>query len=150
MPITSPFALNRAPPELPGLIAASAWISWRSGRPLPDRLRPDAADDALSHAAFELERVADGDDELADPDLVGVAERRRHQLVGRDVGPDDGEVVARVRAHDSSARRGAVRQDDVQHVEAVDHVVVREDVAVLVDDDAGADAAGIGAAVAAR
>ena len=34
MPITAPAALISGPPELPGLIAASVWITWSIEKPL--------------------------------------------------------------------------------------------------------------------
>ena len=81
---------------------------------------PERAHDAGRHAAGEPERVADRDDELADAEPIGVAERGRGQAAaGR---ADDGEVRQRVAADDVEAELGAVderrgparrRRDDV-------------------------------------
>jgi hypothetical protein len=42
-PITRPRASTKGPPELPGLSAASVWITWSISRPLRERIvRPRA------------------------------------------------------------------------------------------------------------
>ena len=70
MPMTSPAALTRAPPELPELMAASVWI-----RPSSDPVsvamdRSSGGHDALGdgEAAFEGEGVADRDGVVTDRD----------------------------------------------------------------------------------
>ena len=75
------------PPELPGLIAASVWIAGKTVAGSVERLalRRDRtvqrADDAGGDGALETERRTDGDDLLADGQVVGVAERRRGEVV---------------------------------------------------------------------
>ena len=80
---------------------------------------PEGADDAGGHAAGEPERVADRDDELADAEPVGVAERRGGKAaagrpddreVGERVAPDDVERRARCRRRRSRSRSGPTRR----------------------------------------
>ena len=78
-----------------------------AGSAVARRERPaEGADDAGRHAAGEAERVADRDDELADPQPVGVAERRGGELAaGR---ADDREVRERVATDDLERELRAV------------------------------------------
>src|SRR4030095_9459743 len=82
MPTTRPAESARAPPELPGLRAASVWMTSSMSRMRrPPRAGgggdrpPDGAAPAAGPGAGQAERVAHGDDELADPQRVRVAER---------------------------------------------------------------------------
>ncbi len=59
------------------------------------------------------------------------------QVLGVDL--DDGDVALRVAADDFGGELAAVLQGDLHLVGAVHDVVVGEDVAVLGDDDAGAE-----------
>ncbi len=79
MPISSPFMLTSAPPELPGIdrcvglneifvaVAADAGATQR-------------ADDARRDRMTEAERVADRDDEIADARAFRVADRHFGQI----------------------------------------------------------------------
>ena len=100
----------------------------------------EGADNAARHAALELKahRVADGDGRLADDNLVGVRKRCRRQVFGVDL--DDGEVRDLIRADDLALEATAIGQRDDELLGAVDDVVVRDDVAVTLEDDARADA----------
>ena len=84
------------------------------------------------------ERAADGDHELADLERVGLADRGGRQA-GR-VDLDDGEVGQRVDAVDRAGQDPAVLELDVELLAALDDVVVGQDPAVAVEDDARADA----------
>ena len=65
-PMTSPRESTSGPPELPGLSAASVWITSSIRRPDCGAERtPQRADDAGGDGALEPVGVADGDDELA-------------------------------------------------------------------------------------
>ena len=98
MPTTRPRPSTSAPPELPGLSAASVWMTSSTIRVVCARAgRQRAAergDDAGGHRAGEAVRVADRDDELADAQRGGVAElgraraprRRRAARRGRTAG----------------------------------------------------------------
>ena len=94
-----------------------------------------------SHLDEDAERVADGDDGLADDGLVGVAEVGRRQIAVIDL--DDSEVRQRIGADELARQAAAVGERDDELVCTVDDVVVRHDVAlatVVLEDDAGADA----------
>src|SRR6202050_1511033 len=120
IPTTCECASASAPPELPGFRAASVWITsstsraaapLRAGRdpppthprrrPAAGRQRPpDRAHHAGRHRASQAERAAHGHHELADDQVVRLAElgrRRRgparphHSEIGQRVGADHGE-----------------------------------------------------------
>ena len=81
IPTTRPWASASAPPELPGL---SDGVGLDDVLDHPGRraaagghAAAERADDAGGHAAGQPERVAHGDHELADAQLVGVAVLRR-------------------------------------------------------------------------
>ena len=67
MPTTRPEASASAPPELPGLSAASVWITSSISRavvrPRAGMLPAQRADHAGGDAAGQAERVADGHDQ---------------------------------------------------------------------------------------
>ena len=94
MPITRPRRSARAPPELPGLSAASVWMTFSTTRTIdagPRRQRPvEAADDAGGDRAGQPHRAADGDHELADPKVLGIAELGGGEPVAAH--PDEAEV----------------------------------------------------------
>ena len=127
MPMTLPSALTRAPPELPGLMAASVWIRLVQGR-----------NDAHGHAPaeFQAEGIADGDGRFPDLDVRGIPEFRHGQVVRVDL--DDGQVRRRIRAEDLAGNTRAVGQAHDDFRRAFDDVVVRHDQAGLVINDAGA------------
>ena len=85
MPTTSPCEDTSGPPELPGLSAASVWITSSIRRPLRARsVRPSAETTPVVTVEFEAERIADGDHQLAALQAFGIAERgsrQRHRLV---------------------------------------------------------------------
>ena len=106
------------------------------------------ADDAGGDGAGEAERVADGHDRLADDDLRGVADGHRDEVARRVVQQEDREVGRRVGADDLGVVGAAVVERDADRrvgAGAGGHVVVGEDVALVVDDDARALAAGLAA-----
>ena len=102
----------------------------------------DGGDDAVGQRAAQLhaERVADGKHRIADGQRVRVAEFRG---AGRDL--DDGEVLFFVEPQKARTVILTRVEHDVALRAARDDVGVREDVAILGEDDAGADH---GAAVA--
>src|SRR6185436_4798689 len=98
----------------------------------------ERADDAGRDGALEAERAADGDDAGAHEDVVGVGELQRVQLGLRRVDLDHGDVGRGVGPDDLRAGLLAVGERDGDRVRAVDDVLVRGDVAVAVDHEAGA------------
>ena len=95
IPTTRPRMSARAPPELPGFSAASVWITFSTSRlACPSRAAQRAAegaDDTGCHGAVEAERVADRDDQLADPQ----AGRRHRTARRRDPPPAPGRRPGR-------------------------------------------------------
>src|SRR5206468_635428 len=100
------------------------------------------ADDAGGDGAGQVEGSTDGDDGIADVDVVGVAER--HGLEPAHAGDlDDGEVVPAVPAHDGGLGGVAAVEGDgcpAAGPGGLDDVVVGEDVPEVVQDDAGSGA----------
>ena len=93
-PTTRPRASSSGPPELPGLIGASVWITSSIWKPSGAWIsRPSAGDDPGGGGAVEAERVADGDDRVADPHALRVGQRQRAQRAdAAGVDAQDGEV----------------------------------------------------------
>jgi hypothetical protein len=109
-----------------------------------------AADDAGREGAVEAERVADGQNLLPDDEPIGIAERHDRQFLARRVDLYDGEV--RIRIAPDDARRVALlaAEIDAQRIRPFDDVIVGQDVALLVNDRAGAGTLPALAEVAAR
>src|SRR5262249_21162608 len=95
-------------------------------------------DDAARDGVVEAERVADGDDRVADLHAGGVGQRERLDLRGRRVDVDDGDVGADVGTDDGRLVGGAVVELHRDGARAVDDVVVGDDVALVVVEEAGA------------
>ena len=98
--------------------------------------RTDRTDDAARHGAGKSEGIADGVNLLSHLQVARVAEHS-----GREVGRfdlDDGKIVRRVGADDRGAEFLAVVQRDFHLAGVGDHVIVGEDVAFLVDNEARA------------
>ena len=96
------------------------------------------ADDAERHGVLEPERAADRDDRVTDRERRRVAEREGMQHVGRSIDLDHGEVGRRIGADHGRGVAGAVRELHAYRRGAVHDVVVRDDVAGGVVDEAGA------------
>ena len=135
-PTTRPRPSASAPPELPGLSAASVWITLsitRTARAGPRGQRPaERRDDPGGDRALEPVRVADRDHELADPQLLGVAElgrRRRSSPSARTTArSESGSLPSTVEAElapvgEPRGAAGVAAGDDVRGGE--DEAVVR-------------------------
>ena len=152
MPMTRPRESASAPPELPGLSAASVWMTFSTSRlDRPSRVdsdRPSALTTPAVTVPGEAERVADGDDELTDAQPRGVAERRRSRAAaGR---PDDGEVRQRVASDDLELELGAVDERGGPSFRAGHDVGRRHEVADRLDGHRGSGATARPAADLAR
>ena len=67
--------LISAPPELPGLIAASVWMKKpKSDTPICDARQ--RRDDAAGGRLADAERIADRQHQVADFQRIGIADRR--------------------------------------------------------------------------
>ena len=96
MPISRPLESSSGPPELPGLMAASVWMTPWMG--MPDQtldLATEAADDAGGERVVEAERAADGEHLLAHREVVRAADHDRAQRRFARLDAQDGDVVAR-------------------------------------------------------
>ena len=80
------------------------------------------AHDARGHRLAQIERIADGDHEIADREFVGVAERQRFEVVGVDLQQRD--VGLRVAADQFGLELAPVLQLDDDLLGIVDDVVV--------------------------
>ncbi len=98
----------------------------------------DRADDAGRRGPRQAERAADRHHRVTDLRGRGVGQRDRMQLGGGDVHADHGHVGRRVGADHLRRGRLAVLELDRHLGRLVDDVLVGEDVAGLVIDDAGA------------
>ena len=79
MPISAPSESTSAPPELPKLIGASVWMK-SSNVVMPSCPAGGGADDAVRHRLREPERIADGEDDVADLKLIGAPEGDHRQI----------------------------------------------------------------------
>ena len=145
-PITSPCEETSGPPELPGLSAASVWITSSISRPFCDRSdRPSAETTPAVTVELEAERIADRDHELAAPQLLGVAQGRGRQRHRR-VDPQEGEVCIRIVADHAGRELAAFGGHQLDARRAADHVAVGQHQPIRRDDDAGAGARAHGVA----
>ncbi len=86
---------------------------------------------------LQSERVADGDDIVADLEPGRVPQRHRDQI-GL-LGLQDGDIRAFIAADDLGGKASIVEQGDGDFAGVLDHMMIGDDIAVLrVDDDARA------------
>ena len=114
-PITLPRRSTSGPPELPGLSAASVWMTLSMSRPVVRAQRAaQRAHHARRHRGLEAVRIADGHHQLAHLQGAGVAEGAPAQA--RRVDADHGEVGVGIVADELGAavggRRRASRRGD--------------------------------------
>ena len=95
-------------------------------------------DDAGGHGAVVAERIADGHDRLTWRQAVGIRECDGRQVFRRIVELDHGEIGRGIGAHHLRAVDVAVVERHLNLLGAGNHVVVRHDVALFVEDRAGA------------
>ena len=142
IPMTRPSRSSSGPPELPGLTAASIWMSpvqdLVAARRLERAVQP--GDDAGADRAAEPERAAHGERLAALLDAP-LAEHRRDEAGWRFDGADDRDVVLRLGADDLARRLGPVGEGQPDAGRVADDVEAGQDVAVEIDDDAAAEAA---------
>ena len=143
MPITSPREETSGPPELPGLSAASVWITSSISRPVLERSdRPSAETTPAVTVEFEAQGIADRHHELAAPQSLGVAQPRRRQ---GDVVDDSQqrEVGVRIVAQHARLDGARVGQRQPHGGGALHDVAVGEHQAVGRDHDARTGAAAL-------
>ena len=137
MPTSRPSASTSAPPELPGLMAASVWMkSWYWLNPVRP-LRPSALTMPIVTVWPQAERIADGENDVADFQLVAVGERDGGQIFG--VNFQNRHVRRRIGADDfGGVFRFVFPDGDLDFVRAVHDVVGRQNIAVRRNDDSRA------------
>src|SRR5215208_1374024 len=135
MPMISPSRSARAPPELPGEIAASVWM--RSVRALLAAVPPlvssgelaaHAAHHAGGYGRFEARRAADGHRELTDDGCISIGERGCRQAIAIHLYHSD--LGVRIGADYVCVFDGADGEGRVHVSCPFDDVVVGDDVAV--------------------
>ncbi len=137
MPTSLPSRSTSAPPELPGLIAASVWMKERkSPAPIGARQRRD---DAARHRLADAEGIADRQHEVADLERVAVAERQRRQALAVRIDLEHGEIAVLVRQQHLRLELAPVAQHDADFLGVLDDVVVGDDEARRIDDHARAE-----------
>src|SRR5690606_30528210 len=104
-----------------------------------DAAAAERADDSGRRRLSDPERITDREHEVADVEIVGVAERNFAQIVRFD--PQQGDVRRGIAAYDLGVELPAVRERHDDVVGVLHHVAIRDDQpSVGVDDDPGADA----------
>ena len=98
-------------------------------------------DDAMGYGLADPERVADREHEVADLQLVGIAEVERREALAPILDAQHREVGAAVLEHDLGIELALVRERHLDLVRAFDHVVVGDDQAGRIDDHAGTERA---------
>ena len=80
MPTSRPAVSTSAPPELPGLIAASVWMkNWIVGD--ADLRARHRRHDAVCHGLPDAERIADRKHDVADLHFVGIRKLKRRETL---------------------------------------------------------------------
>ena len=82
-----------------------------------------------------------GDHGLADLHRVGIRKLQRNERLRGKVDVQERDVGGRIDAHEGRLHVLSIREPDLDLLGALDDVVVRDDVAVLVDHEAGAESA---------
>jgi hypothetical protein len=94
----------------------------------------ERADDARGDRLAQAEGIADREDPLTNARAVRVAQPQRSKALGVDF--DQREIARRVRMEDGSLQLAVVVQPHPDPLGVPHEVVVRQDVAVGVDDEA--------------
>ena len=97
-------------------------------------------DDALRDGLADAERIADGENEIADLELLGIAELDRRQRGGA-LQAEHGKVGALVAQHDLGLELAPVGERHLHLGHVLDDVVVRDDEPGGVDDHPRAEGA---------
>ena len=108
--------------------------------PVVDHVAVDGGNDAVGHRPAQLlaERVADGHDVIADLQGAGVAKFGGGEPLCVDL--EHGDVAHGICADERTRILGAVRRGHGDALRAVEHVRVRDDIAVAREHDARAGA----------
>ena len=137
-PTTWPAVFRSGPPELPWLMAASVWIEFEIVKLFwGGHLPVEGADDAARGGALEPEGLPSATTPSPTRELGGVAEPSGFRIeAGASTLMTARSVEGRCRRR--SRRRSSRPRSGRDLLGALDDVVVRDDVAVGVEDEAGA------------
>ena len=103
----------------------------------------EAADDARGQGSFETERIAEGQNLLADQTRFEESPKLRGKSFSAgDVDQEDGDIVGGVGTDELGVMLGAVEERDADRVGTLDHVKIGENMALLVDHESGARSGG--------
>ena len=142
MPMTAPADDTSAPPELPGLSAASVWITSSIGRPLRDASeRPSAETTPAVTVESKPSGLPIATAIWPRLSVAAVAEHGRRQAGAMRL--EQRQVGVGIGAEQLGAHPAAVGEGDFERGRAVDHVMVGDDQPVRRDGDAGAHAAAL-------
>jgi hypothetical protein len=100
----------------------------------------ERADDASGECAGETEGIADSEGALAHDEIARVAQRERREVVALGIDLNQSDVVALIGADEFRGFARLIAEGDFDLLRVFDDVIVREDVAVLVDQEAGTGA----------
>ena len=139
IPMICPRISSSGPPELPGLTAASVW---KNSTPLSRRARPLALTIPRVTRLLQAEGIADRDDRLPDFHLVGIAQRQRHEIGALML--STAISTFGIAADERGGEGAAIGELHLDVFHPSDDVMIREDVAFLRNDHAGAER-GLGA-----
>ena len=140
MPITCPAMFTSGPPEFPGI---DGRIGLNKSLELLAHIAAIlGADDSGGHAALqESKRIADRKSPVAYLNAVGIAELGSGQIVSN-VNFDDGQIGLFVRAdHLGGVGRRVSVKGHLNLRRLIHNVIIRQDIALLVDDHSGTQAA---------
>ena len=115
--------LTSGPPELPGLRAASVWMT--SSISLPDRDRkgvPKRLHDAGGDRALKSQRIADCNGQLADANLLRIAKRGVREA--RSAHANHCQIAVRIISDQIRRRPKPVRQGHLDFIRVVYDVTV--------------------------
>ena len=128
MPTSLPFESTSAPPELPGLIAASVWMKF-SYVLMPRFAAAQRRDDAHRHGLADAERVADGEHHVTHLQRVRAAEGDRRQVARLDF--QHSKVAFGVSADQLGFELAAIRERHRDLVGGLNDMVVGQYEAIL-------------------
>ena len=138
MPRRSPFISTSAPPELPGLMAASVWMKKpRSEMPIWVRATAETMPLVTVWPTPNGLPMASTRSPTSMP--LGIREGQRRKLLALGIDAQHRQVGPLVIGDDRGVELAPVAEHDGDLLGAVDHMLVGDDQAIGADDDAGAE-----------
>ena len=106
-------------------------------------IAPDRAHDPFGHGVFPAEGVADCDHILTDHQ-VGRGAQRHHRQTGGRIDLDDRQVSHLVRVEHAGLVGRPVGERHLNRLHAINHMMIGDNIAPLINDDSGAHAVDLG------